>query len=202
MMSGTKVVPYLRLLVQPRAAIPELIQRGSSRTVTILAAIIGVACALEKLPFSPVGAPRSWTSVFRTLLYLGVAFGIVRLWVHARLTLWLATGLGGVAPIEKIRGAIAWAGLPQPLALLFCVVLIADNPGLLLAPAPIGDANAPALLAMTGVVLICCAWRLALVGAAVGEVCGFSTARGFLAATVADAVVLLVAMSCAGLPLA
>lgn len=196
--------PFLTIWIRPRDTIRRIVDTNPTRHVLLLAALSGAAESLDRAIGEGMGDRVSLPIVLVIVLALGPIGGIVTLYVGGWLLRRTGSWLGGVATVEEVRAALAWATIPTTLSrFLSSLVLIAvfrdeafttltPSTDALLAARPLLELLVGVLLVgivVVGVVLG--VWSLVISLKCLGEVHRFSAWRALGAMAIAFAVILI-----------
>ncbi len=170
---------FLRICIEPRRTIRRIVSTNPKYGVLLLAALGGSTTTL-----APWGSRNATTpALIFTILFactLGPLLNIAMLWIGA----WIVRGLGhamlgGQATRQEMRAALAWAYVPQAMALpiaLLAAVLFAPALHLESGPALAGFVFLFGFL-MTGIAV----WSVVIASNTVAEVQGYRSAwKGLL----------------------
>ncbi len=170
--------PWLSIWTRPRQTIRWIVNTDPHRSVLLLAALAGIAQALDRASSRNLGDRISLPTILGLAVLLGPIGGIIGLYLGGFLLRWTGRWIGGRASPPEIRAAIAWSSVPAIVALpLWVPELALFGQELFTSETPTIDENPPLAAALLGfsVVEFCLAvWSFILLLKCVGEVQGFS----------------------------
>lgn len=106
--------PWLTIWSAPRKTIRAIVDSDPTRHVLLLAAIAGVAGALNRSSNdNGIGNILPTWGVVLVVVVLGPLGGLLSLYVGGAILRWIGSRLGGRASSEEVRAAIAWSALPR-----------------------------------------------------------------------------------------
>ncbi len=170
--------PWLTIWTRPRATVRTVVDTDPHRDVFLLAGIWGFGSVLVQTLGGKAAEELSVGASVGMAAVGGPMFGIVALYVNAALVGMTARWLGGRAPAEHLRAAVAWGSLPNVFAqALMAGSLLAFGPDFLKLKegAPVD----PRLLAVIGVGTSLNVWGFILTIKGVGEVERWSSLQAF-----------------------
>ncbi len=186
--------PWVSMWTRPRATVSALVETEPERAVLLLAALAGIAQVLDRASFRSMGDVYPLSTIVLAAAIAGSLSGVAALYVAALGIGWSGRWLGGYAPREHIRAALAWGGLPTAAGLaLWAPALLVFGAELFTTETPLLDESPglALLLASYGFASIALQlWATVLALKALGEVQGFSAWRA-LANVVLAGIVLL-----------
>jgi hypothetical protein len=185
--------PFRSIWTSPRLTIRKIVSTHPELHVLWLICLAGVGETLDRASMRNSGDEMPLAAILAMACVLGPLGGLFGLWIGSHLIRWTGTWIGGTAPREHIKSAMAWASVPSVLALTLwipqLVLFGADN---FTSATPKLDAT-PLLwipfLAIAPVETVIGIWGLVLLCNTIAEVQGFYSAwRGlgnlFLSAAV------------------
>jgi len=110
--------PWLRVWTQPRITVREQITRGPGAAVWILPILSGIAQTLVRASSNNVGLRAPIGFILALAFPIGVAWGLVQLYLLAGLLFVIGQWTDERATFTHLRIALAWAAVPQVLLLL------------------------------------------------------------------------------------
>lgn len=170
--------PWLSVWTRPRETIRRIIETDPTRSWLLVAALAGVANALDRASGRNAGDKLPLPTIIAGAVGLGAVWGVVSVYLGAFLLALTGRWIGGRGSRAELRAAVAWAQVPVALSLLLWV------PELALVGREMFTAETPELddnpAAAIGLFLFGLAeltlgvWSLVLLLKCVGEVQGFS----------------------------
>ena len=173
--------PLLTIWTRPRATIQQIIDTEPERHVPALAALIGIAQALDNAGQRSTGDHLGLGTILAITLIAGPLLGVIGLYVWGAAVRWSGRWLGGRAAARDIRAASVWAGVPSLAGALLWIPLV------ILLGREAFTSSSPSLERDPALALIATSLHLLKLGAAVwtavvfckclGQVQGFSAWR-------------------------
>lgn len=117
--------PWSSIWTQPRATIQQIVDTNPRHSVLVLAALAGIGDVLNRASVKHLGDHLHWPMILLLAAVIGPIGGILGLYVAGALLRWTGKWLGGNAPIEHVRAAVAWSNVPVIWALTLWVPQIA-----------------------------------------------------------------------------
>jgi signal peptidase I len=169
--SSTALNPWRTIWWRPQATIKDILSRPTGSRVLLLASATGMCALLSVIASVNVDVV---VAILAALL-IGPLLGILQLYIDGALTAWTGRLLGGRASQRVLRTAIAWAWIPQMIAVPLLVgsmlvlgpELLREGPG----PTDTGAAIVSMLL------LVLSLWSFFLAIRTVGAVQEFGIVR-------------------------
>ena len=170
--------PWLTIWTRPRGTMRAILDADKKRYVLWLAAIVGVGETLNRASSRYMGDDLPVWAIFGLALTLGALSGVISLYISGAVLGWSGGLLGGKGDSEHVRAAVAWATIPQLVAMVFWVPeLVFYGEEMFTSYAPRVASN-PALLLITAVIqLILGFWALFLLVKTLAEAHRFSAWR-------------------------
>lgn len=190
--------PLRTIWTRPRATVRRIIARDPSLYVIPLVGLSGVGGMLGQASAQGVGTELSTAEILAAAAIFGPLLSLLGLWAFSHLIRLSGGWIGGFAPRDHIRTAIAWSSVPAvaSLPLWIPMILIAGHELFLLDKPQLE--GQPAMMNTVGALMLAQAslaiWGFVLLCRAVAEVQGFGSAWKGLG-NVLLAAVLLVAIS-------
>jgi len=172
--------PFKTIWTRPRYTVRRIVAQDPDLHVLLLASLAGIGEALDNASTRNAGDKISLPIIIALACALGPLGGLFSLYISSFLIRWTGSWMGGVAPSQHIRTAIAWGSVPVVVALpLWIPNLLLVGSDLFTAETPRLDAR-PALwipvIAIMVVELVLAIWSLVLLCKTVAEVQGFQSA--------------------------
>lgn len=104
--------PWLSIWIRPRLTIRTLLESEPERAVLLLAAVGGVAEALDRASSSGIGDRVPYDVALAVTLAVGPLAGILTLFLGGYVLSWTGRWIGGQSTAEDVRTALAWANVP------------------------------------------------------------------------------------------
>lgn len=188
--------PWREIWLHPRATIRRLVAFDPSYMVLPLAALAGVTEAFSRASSRNQGDHTTLFGIILMAVVFGALGGLLSLWFGSHLIRWTGDWLGGRAPRDHLRTAIAWSSLPSVVALGLTVLeIVIFGKELFTTQTPRLDSSATlsGLLFLMGLIeLVLGVWSLVLLAKTVAEVQGYRSAwRGLGNVVLAGLVVIL-----------
>lgn len=170
--------PWLTIWTAPRGTIRAILAADPKRYVLLLAAIVGVGETLSRASSRSMGDTWPVWAIFGLALTLGALGGVISLYISGAVLGWSGRLLRGHGDSEHVRSAVAWAAIPQLVALaLWLPDLVLYGEEMFSTYSPRMDSN-PAPLLIIGVIqLILSLWALFLLVKTLAEAHRFSAWR-------------------------
>jgi hypothetical protein len=172
--------PFATIWTAPRATIRNIVEVKPTHYVIMLAGLNGITETLNRLSERVAGDQLSLTTIIAIALLLGPLSGLIGLYLIAFLLRLTGGWIGGTAPSEHLRAAIAWASVPSVFALLLWIPELAlIGSEMFTSQTPRMDQQPMLLgivLALGLVELILGIWGFILLCNTVAEVQGFRSA--------------------------
>jgi hypothetical protein len=188
--------PIWTIWTSPRQTVRRIVAEDPNRHVVLLVCLAGIGEALNRASTRNAGDKLPVGAIIAIAVVLGPLGGLLGLWIYSHLIRWTGTWLGGKAPREHVRTAIAWSSVPAVFALpLWIPELLLFGSEMFTQATPRLDANpalAIPLLVMGLLELVLGVWAFVLLCNTVAEVQGFHSAwRGLLNLFLAGAVIIV-----------
>src|SRR5262245_10099741 len=169
--------PWLSVWLRPRKTIERIVAANPRRHVLLLAALGGIGVIIPTLILLGWATKLMDWRLTASAAIVGVAFGVVSLYINGLALQWTVRMLGGRAASVDVRAAFAWAGIPNIISLAICFVVLM---GLTLAgmPKPAPSALIVALLQLITVILALWSWVATIL--MLGRVHGFGFWRAIV----------------------
>lgn len=117
--------PWFSIWIRPRATIQQIVETDPHKTVLLLAAAAGISRALDRASFRNLGDRAEWPVIVGAAVVVGPVAGIIGLYVSGALVGWTGKWIGGAAPSENIRAAVAWSNVPVVWTLILWIPQLA-----------------------------------------------------------------------------
>jgi len=117
--------PFLSIWTSPRETIREIVSFDPNYHVLLLAALQGIAKALDRASTKNAGDMLSLPVILGIAVVLGPLGGLFSLWLGSHLLRWTGSWIGGMADRTEIKAAIAWSGVPLIVSLAVVAVEVA-----------------------------------------------------------------------------
>ncbi|MEW6356784.1 MAG: YIP1 family protein [Planctomycetota bacterium] len=111
-LNGQALNPWVSIWTKPRATIQQIVNTDPERLVLLLAAIAGAIRVLDRASAKDLGDKIDWSVIFLIAAIAGPVGGIISLYIGGALIRWTGTCIGGMAPAQHIRAAMAWSSVP------------------------------------------------------------------------------------------
>lgn len=173
--------PFLSIWLKPRQTIRRIVMSDPNKHVKLLAMLAGIGQALDRAASQNLGEKVPLVAVLALALLLGPIGGLLTLSVGSALCAWAGRVLGGRAPREAVRSALAWSNVPTiaALPLLFPQLLLLGS-DLFTSTSPRLEANpflAFPFLALLAVEIVAGMWSFVILVQTLSEIQGFTTGR-------------------------
>jgi hypothetical protein len=113
--------PWVSIWTKPRATIQQIVDTNPQKFVVRLTSIEGFASVLDIASLRSLGDKYDWPIIFAIAAFAGPIGGLIGLYLAGALIRWTGQWIGGKAPFQNIRAAIAWAGVPTIWALILWI---------------------------------------------------------------------------------
>lgn len=113
--------PWVSIWTTPRATIQQIVEANPERLVLVLSALAGISQVLDRASLRNLGDQWDLRWIFVFALAVGPLAGILGLYVGSALISWTGRWLGGTAPLQNIRAAMAWSNVPIIFALILWI---------------------------------------------------------------------------------
>lgn len=176
--------PFKTVWTSPRDTIRNVVAQNPELYVTLLACLVGVGKTLDRASMRNLGDRLPTPAILIVACLVGPLSGILTLWISSHLVRWTGRWIGGTAPREHIKAAIAWGSVPAVFALVFWIPeLLIVGSEMFTSETPLIDAEVWRLVTMLGLAfaqLVCGVWSLVLICNTIAEVQSYRSAwRGF-----------------------
>lgn len=114
--------PLKTVWTSPRDTIRRVVAFNPELYVTLFACLVGVGKTLDRASMRNFGDRLSTPTILVVACILGPISGLITLWISSHLIRWTGGWLGGSAPREHIKAAIAWGSVPAVCALVFWIL--------------------------------------------------------------------------------
>lgn len=178
--------PWWSMWIYPRVTTRQILDRGSTRMVPVLAVICGISATLDRASMRGMPANMPAWGVLVMALILGPLVGLVTVYVGGVILGWIGRRLGGVGTSQEVRTALAWSYVLDVEMLVLWIPSVALFGGEIFhASTPAFDAWAEAqpwvvwpLLILLGIVsLVSIVWSLVVRLKCIAEAHQFSAWR-------------------------
>jgi len=113
--------PFKTIWIRPRKTLHSILARDPKLHVILLASLAGIGDTLNRASVRNLGDDLPLIWIFVMALLFGPVAGLIGLWIGAHLIRLAGNFMGGIGDMERIRAAIAWAGVPSIFALVIWV---------------------------------------------------------------------------------
>jgi hypothetical protein len=170
--------PWLTIWTGPRGTMRAILDVDPKRYVLWLAAIVGVGETLSRASSNSTGDDWPVWAIFGLALTLGALGGVISLYISGAVLGWSGGLLGGMGDSEHVRAAVAWATIPQLVAMVFWLPeLVLYGEEMFTSYAPRVASNPAPLLFFAVIELILGLWALFLLVKTLAEAHRFSAWR-------------------------
>ncbi len=173
--------PWFAMWTRPRETIRSLVAEESARSVTVVAALGGIAESLTRMSGSTFAQGLSLPSMLFFAVLVGSVAGVTATWIVSVVLAWTGAWIGGRADAVETRAALGWSYVPMAWSLAFWLpalllfgrdIVVLDDTQVEQAP---GLAIAAAVFVL--VVIVAWIWSIVLLLKGLSEVQGFSVWR-------------------------
>lgn len=122
--------PFRSIWTSPRLTIRKIVSINPELHVLWLICLAGVGHTLDRASMRNAGDEMPLAAILAMACVMGPLGGLFGLWIGLHLIRWTGTWIGGTAPREHIKSAIAWASVPSVFALTLWIpqlVLFGDD---------------------------------------------------------------------------
>ena len=109
--------PFRSIWTSPRLTVRKIVSTHPELHVLMLICLAGVGKTLDRASMRNAGDALPLAVILAMACVLGPLGGLFSLWVGSHLIRWTGTWIGGTAPREHIKTAMAWASVPSVFAL-------------------------------------------------------------------------------------
>ena len=109
--------PWFAMWTRPRETIRSLVAEESARSVTVVAALGGIAESLTRMSGSTFAQGLSLPSMLFLAVLVGAVAGVTATWIVSVVLAWTGAWIGGRADAVETRAALARGSPLQPLSL-------------------------------------------------------------------------------------
>ena len=109
--------PFRTIWTHPRLTVRRLVAHNPELYVVPLVCLAGIGETLDRASMRNAGDKSPLEVILGIAVVLGPLFGLLSLWIMSHLIRITGNWIGGTAPREHIRTAIAWASVPAVVAL-------------------------------------------------------------------------------------
>lgn len=188
--------PFWTIWTRPRQTVRQIITVDPELHVLLLVCLAGIGEALDRASMRNVGDVLPVAAIIAIACVFGPLGGLLSLWIGSHLIRLSGTWIGGLAPREHIKTAIAWASVPSVFALLLWIPLILlFGSDMFTEETPRLNSQPALLIPFLGIVLaelVLAVWGFVLLCNTIAEVQGFRSAwRGLGNIMLAGAVVVI-----------
>jgi hypothetical protein len=170
--------PWVSIWTRPRATIQQIVDVNPQRYIWALAAVSGVADALNQASERSAGDELGLPLILLIVVAAGSIGGIVSLYLFGALFRWTGGWMGGKASAENLRAAIAWSSVPVICSLVLWIPSFAIfGQELFTTETPNIDVNPSLLFVLFGygaIEMIIGVWAFVVLLKCIGQVQGFS----------------------------
>ncbi len=170
--------PWVSIWTRPRATIQQIVDVNPQRYIWVLAAVSGVADALNQASERSAGDELGLPLILLIVVAAGSIGGIVSLYLFGALFRWTGGWMGGKASAENLRAAIAWSSVPVICSLVLWIPSFAIfGQELSTTETPNIDVNPSLLFVLFGygaIEMIIGVWAFVVLLKCIGQVQGFS----------------------------
>ncbi len=121
--------PWFAIWTKPRETIQYIIDTNPKRFVLLLACIGGISFMFARAEMKNLGngsgGPLPFYVIILAAVIMGPLWGMINLFVSSALLHWTGKRLGGNAPGQNIRAAVAWSHVPAIAGLIIWIIGIA-----------------------------------------------------------------------------
>ena len=176
--------PFQTIWLHPRKTVRSIVAFNPEMHVLLLVCLAGIGEALDRASNKNAGDSMPLGAIFALAFVLGPLSGLIGLWIGSYLIRISGEWLGGNAPREHIKTAMAWSSVPAVFALpLWIPQLLLIGEEMFTTNTPRLDAQPALLIPFLGIALVELVlgiWGFVLLCNTVAEVQGFRSAwRGF-----------------------
>ena len=176
--------PWTSIWLRPRATIQHIVDTELEKHVVALAALSGIAQALDNASGRSLGDSLAFPVVLGLAFILGPILGLIGVYLWAWLLRWTGRWLEGQATLPQLRTAIAWGSVPMIAAgVPLLVMLFLIGPELFTENTPRLDARPTLAIVVLGLIVvqvILTLWGIVTLLKTVAQVQGFSVWRAFV----------------------
>jgi hypothetical protein len=190
--------PWLTIWTAPRGTMRAILAADPKRYVLLLAAIVGAGETLNRASSRSMGDTWPVLVIFGLALTLGALGGVISLYISGAVLSWSGGLLGGEGDSKHVRAAVAWATVPQLVALaLWLPELVLYGEEMFTSLAPRVDSNPAPLLILGVIQLTLGVWALFLLVKTLAEAHRFSAWRSIGALAIPAIILFGLVFGCA-----
>jgi hypothetical protein len=173
--------PFKTIWTSPRETVRRIVTENPELHVVQLTCLSGVMQVLDRASMRNAGDQLPVPAIFGIALVLGPLSGLFSVWIFSHLCRLAGSWIGGTAPREHIKAAIAWSSVPVICSLALWIPQLAlFGSELFTAETPrIDSQSLPLTIAFIGlgvVELVLGVWTMVLLCQTLAEVQGYSSA--------------------------
>jgi hypothetical protein len=180
--------PWLAIWIRPKETIRQLVETNPTRQVIGLALLLGISLIFNEAVTQNAADRVSLSFIVGMSLIAGPAAGLIALYAGVAVLHWVSRQFGGKASPVELRAAVAWAALPNIVALLLKIPeLQLFGPEFFSSSTPSLDANPKLAATLTGFAIaegILALWAFILLVQCLSQVSRFSTWLGLITSIV------------------
>lgn len=109
--------PFQSIWMSPRKTIRRIVATDPTLHVMLLAGLAGIGKVLDRAALRGQGDDIPASVILGIAIILGPLGGLFSLWVGSHLVRISGAWIGGIAPREHLKAAIAWSSVPAVAAL-------------------------------------------------------------------------------------
>ncbi|MFO0013388.1 MAG: Yip1 family protein [Planctomycetota bacterium] len=117
--------PLRTVWFAPRATVRRIVSVNPTLYVLPFVCLAGIGSALDRASLRNLGDQTSLPAILTIAVILGPLGGLLGWWIGSHLIRISGAWIGGIADSEAIRTALAWASLPNVLALFLWIPQLA-----------------------------------------------------------------------------
>lgn len=176
--------PFRTIWTRPRATIRWIVATDPKLHVVLLVCLSGIGETLDRASMRNAGDQLPLSTILGIALVLGPLAGLIGLWISSHLIRLAGAWMGGVAPREHIKAAIAWSSVPAIVAMVLWIPqIVLFGSDMFTTHTPRLDAQPELWAVLLGIALVEMTlgiWSFILLCKTIAEVQGFRSAwRGF-----------------------
>lgn len=123
--TGLGVNPWLSIWARPRDTIRKIVKFNPKYRFAVLSFLYGFPILLHTAQNLNMGATFTTVGIVLVAIVLGTFAGMLGIVIASGLIYWTGKWIGGKDNYQNVRAAVAWSNVPNFVAILVWVALIA-----------------------------------------------------------------------------
>ncbi len=178
------VNPWLSIWVKPRETIRNIIKFNPKHRFVILSFLYGFPMLLHTAQNLNLGETFTTLGIVLVALVLGTFVGMLGILIASGLIFWTGKWIGGKDNFQNVRAAVAWANVPNIVAVFVWIVLFTlFSDSIFLDSFDDMSFKGTDMMIISGslfVQAVISIWSFVILVKSLGEVQGFSAWKGVL----------------------